>query len=276
MRGEGFWVEVISTGDEILFGRIVDTNSAWIARRAAELGAPLRRVTSVGDDLGEISGVLLEALERRPDLIIFTGGLGPSKDDLTMVAIGLALGRKVIFDQQAVERIRRRYRERGIQVTTRVERMARIVDGSRALENVVGMATGIEIVEGDTTVMAFPGVPGEMKAMFDAYAAPLIEGGTALRFVANTVVARVVFKDFFPVYRGMQADYPDVYIKNAGTSPEGPEERARVKEITVDVVVKGENQDECEVTLENVLAEFDRRLGEVGGILILDSVGRRS
>ena len=276
MRGEGFWVEVISTGDEILFGRIVDTNSAWIARRAAELGAPLRRVTSVGDDLGEISGVLLEALERRPDLIIITGGLGPSKDDLTMVAIGLALGRKVIFDQQAVERIRRRYRERGIQVTTRVERMARIVDGSRALENVVGMATGIEIVEGDTTVMAFPGVPGEMKAMFDAYAAPLIEGGTALRFVANTVVARVVFKDFFPVYRGMQADYPDVYIKNAGTSPEGPEERARVKEITVDVVVKGENQDECEVTLENVLAEFDRRLGEVGGILILDSVGRRS
>ena len=269
-------MEVISTGDEILFGRIVDTNSAWIARRAAELGAPLRRVTSVGDDLGEISGVLLEALERRPDLIIFTGGLGPSKDDLTMVAIGLALGRKVIFDQQAVERIRRRYRERGIQVTTRVERMARIVDGSRALENVVGMATGIEIVEGDTTVMAFPGVPGEMKAMFDAYAAPLIEGGTALRFVANTVVARVVFKDFFPVYRGMQADYPDVYIKNAGTSPEGPEERARVKEITVDVVVKGENQDECEVTLENVLAEFDRRLGEVGGILILDSVGRRS
>ena len=276
MRGEGFWVEVISTGDEILFGRIVDTNSAWIARRAAELGAPLRRVTSVGDDLGEISGVLLEALERRPDLIIFTGGLGPSKDDLTMVAIGLALGRKVIFDQQAVERIRRRYRERGIQVTTRVERMARIVDGSRALENVVGMATGIEIVEGETTVMAFPGVPGEMKVMFDAYAAPLIEGGTALRFVANTVVARVVFKDFFPVYRGMQADYPDVYIKNAGTSPEGPEERARVKEITVDVVVKGENQDECEVTLENVLAEFDRRLGEVGGILILDSVGRRS
>ena len=58
MRKDDFWVEVISTGDEILYGRIVDTNSAWIARRAVELGAPLRRVTSVGDDLKEISGVL--------------------------------------------------------------------------------------------------------------------------------------------------------------------------------------------------------------------------
>jgi len=274
MRRDGYWVEVISTGDEILFGRIVDTNSAWIARRAAELGVWLRRVTSVGDDLGEISGVLKEALGRGPDLILFTGCLGPSEDDLTVEAIGLALGRDVVFDQGAVERIRRRYEERGIHHTVRGERMARVVDGSRALENPVGMATGMELVEGRSTIMTFPGVPSEMKAMFDAYAAPLIEGRTSSRFAANTVVARVVFRDFFPVYRRMQADYPDGYIKNAATPPESPEER--VKDITVDVVAEGGSREESRRILGEVLAEFDRRLEEVGGRLILDAEVQRS
>jgi molybdenum cofactor synthesis domain-containing protein len=276
MQRDGFWVEVISTGDEILFGRIVDTNSAWIARRAAELGAPLRRVTSVGDDLNEISGILREALERGPDLVLFTGGLGPSEDDLTVVAIGLALGRDVVFDQGAVERIRRRYEERGIRSTARGERMARVVDGSRALENPVGMATGMELVEGGSTIMTFPGVPSEMKAMFDMYAAPLIEGRSTSRFAANTVIAQVVFRDFFPVYRGMQADYPNVYIKNAATPPEAPEERLRVKDITVDVVTEGGSREESELILEDVLLELDRRLGEVGGRLILDAEFQRS
>jgi len=276
MRRDGYWVEVISTGDEILFGRIVDTNSAWIARRAAELGVWLRRVTSVGDDLGEISGVLREALERGPDLVLFTGGLGPSEDDLTVEAIGLALGRDVVLDQGAVERIRRRYEERGIRDTARGERMARVVDGSRALENPVGMATGMELVEGRSTVMTFPGVPSEMKSMFDAYAAPIIEGRNSSRFAANTVVSRVVFRDFFPVYRRMQADYPDVYIKNAATPPESPEERLSVRDITVDVVAEGESREESAGILDEVLAEFDRRLGEVGGTLILDAEVQRS
>jgi molybdenum cofactor synthesis domain-containing protein len=233
-------------------------------------------VTSVGDDLGEISGVLREALEREADLILFTGGLGPSEDDLTVDAIGLALSRDVVLDQGAVEWIRKKYAERGIHNTTRGERMARVVDGSRALENPVGMATGMELVEGGSTIMTFPGVPSEMKAMFDAYAAPLIEGRTTSRFAANTVVARVVFKEFFPKYLGMQADYPDVYIKNAATSPESPEERAKVKDITVDVVAEGESREESAKILDEVLAEFDRRLGEVGGRLILDGEPKRS
>jgi nicotinamide-nucleotide amidase len=276
MLRDGYYVEVISTGDEILFGRIVDTNSTWIARRAAELGAPLRRVTSVGDDLGESSGVLREALDREADLILFTGGLGPSKDDLTVDAIGLALSRDVVLDQGAVEWIRKKYAERGIHNTTRGERMARVVDGSRALENPVGMATGMELVEEGSTIMTFPGVPSEMKAMFDAYAAPLIEGRTTSRFAANTVVARVVFKEFFPKYLGMQADYPDVYIKNAATPPESPEERAKVKDITVDVVAEGGSREESVKILDEVLSEFDRRLGEVGGHLILDGEPKRS
>ena len=268
MRRYGFGVEVIATGDEIMFGRITDTNSSWIARRSAELGARLRRVTCVGDDVDEISGVLGEALGRSNDLIVLTGGLGPSEDDMTVEAVGAAVGRRVTLDPEAVERIRRSYEERGIAHMARGERMARVLEGSRALPNPVGMAVGMEVRVGRTAVMTFPGVPSEMRAMFDAYAAPLIEERASSRFLARTVVARVVFRDFFPVYRAMQRDYPDVYLKNAATPPESADGRLEVREIKVDVVVEGGSMEESEVLMEGVLDEFDRRLGEVGGRIL--------
>ena len=83
MRHDGYTLEIIVTGDEILYGRILDTNSNWLAQRATELGAHLRRITTVGDIVEDIISVLLDALSRNNDMIIFTGGLGPSEDDLS-------------------------------------------------------------------------------------------------------------------------------------------------------------------------------------------------
>jgi nicotinamide-nucleotide amidase len=266
----GYSVEIIATGDEILLGRIVDTNSSWIERRAAELGAPVRRVTCVGDDVNEIASVLQEALTRRNDLIIFTGGLGPSEDDLTVEAIGRVVGRKVVLDEESVERIRRGYAERGVRSTARLERMARVVEGSKALLNPVGMATGMMLLEGGAVIMTFPGVPAEMKAMFDKYAVPIIEGETASKLVARTVTARMVFMDFFPMYRRMLSDHPDVYIKNVATPPEDAEERRKVKDIRVHIVVKGATSEESEKRIETVLREFKSRIEALQGELILD------
>ena len=81
-------VEIIATGDELMYGRILDTNSNWIAKRLAELGANLRRVTMVGDDDADIIDALHEAMHRDADIIVFTGGLGPSEDDFTVDSIG--------------------------------------------------------------------------------------------------------------------------------------------------------------------------------------------
>jgi molybdopterin-biosynthesis enzyme MoeA-like protein len=178
------------------------------------------------------------------------------------------VSRGIVLDPGAVKRIRRSYEEREIRHSARGERMARILEGSRPLPNPVGMSVGMALEEGDTTIMTLPGIPAEMKAMFDAYAAPLIEQGASSRFVARTVMARVVFKDFFPVYRAMQRDYPDVYLKNAATPPESADGRLEVREIKVDVVVEGGSREECEGRMEEVLAEFDRRLGRVGGRIL--------
>jgi len=96
MQRDGYNLEVIVTGDEVLFGRIQDTNSNWLARRAVELGAHLKRVTVIGDEVDEIGGVLRDALTRGDDMIVFTGGLGPSEDDLTVDAIARVVGLSLI------------------------------------------------------------------------------------------------------------------------------------------------------------------------------------
>jgi nicotinamide-nucleotide amidase len=183
-------------------------------------------------------------------------------------AIGRALSRKVVLDPGAVKKIRRIYRQRGIHDTARGERMARILEGSRGIPNPVGMSVGMMLREGGTTIVTFPGIPVEMQAMFDEHVAPFIEERAGSRFVARTVMARVVFRDFFPVYRQMQRDYPDVYLKNAATPPESPEGRLEVRDIKVDVVVEGETREGGEARMEEVLGEFGRRLGEVGGELL--------
>jgi molybdenum cofactor synthesis domain-containing protein len=270
MRSWGFWVEVIATGDEILYGRIVDTNSSWIAKRATELGGRLRRITCVGDDMDEIAGALKEALARSSNLVVFTGGLGPSEDDLTVEAIGLALDRGIVLDPGALEKIKRIYAARGIHSTARGERMARVVEGSRAIRNPVGMATGMALDIGICVVVTLPGVPTEMKAMFDKYVAPMIEEGSSSRSVARTIMVRVVFRDFFPVYRAMQRDYPDAYIKNAATPPQSAEERLTVQEIKVDVVIGGATLDEGEARMDELIRDFKRRIEVLGGKIIVE------
>lgn len=268
MRGR-LGVEVIATGDEILFGRIVDTNSSWIAMRASEAGARLRRVTCVGDDVDEIAQALEDALSRDNSLIIFTGGLGPSEDDVTIQAIGKAVGRRMELNPEAVEMIRGKCAALGVESTSRRERMARLLEGSKPLPNPVGLAAGMVLQEGGTTIVALPGVPEEMKAMFDGYVAPMIEKKTASKFLAKTVSIRIVWKDFFPMYRSLLSDFQDVYLKSATTPPLRAEERAEVRERKVDIVVEAASKAECEGKMDSFLREFRSRVEESGGKLVI-------
>ena len=95
-------VEIISVGNELLIGKIVNTNSYWIAKRVTTLGMKVRRITTVGDDVEEISNAIQEALQRRPRFIITTGGLGPTFDDKTLEGIARGLGRGLRVHEQAL------------------------------------------------------------------------------------------------------------------------------------------------------------------------------
>ena len=261
-------VEIIATGDELIYGRILDTNSHWIAKRVAEMGAHLRRVTMIGDEPELIASTLNEALLRDAHFIVVTGGLGPSADDLTVDSIGMALDRETIIDEEGAGKIEASYRKRGITddaTINRGRRMARVLEGSKPMQNPVGFAVGMAIEVAGKTVCTLPGVPAEMKGMFDTHVAPMIESESTSVFLAKTYNISMVWKEFFPIYRKMQIDYPDIYIKNAATPPVEGADRSRVHTIKVDFVLEAATHDEAEEQMKTFLADYKQRIESTGG-----------
>lgn len=261
-------IEVIATGDELIYGRILDTNSHWLAKRVAEMGVKLRRVTMIGDEPELIASTLKEALLRDANFIIITGGLGPSEDDLTIDSIGIALGIKTIIDEEGASKIEEVYRKRGITGKAQIDRglrMARILEGSFPLQNPVGFAVGMAIDVVGKTVCTLPGVPDEMKGMFDAHVAPMIKSQATSVFLARTYNISMVWKDFFPLYRQMQIDYPEIYIKNAATPPVEGDDRENFHRIKVDFVLEALTIEEADKKMDDFVNDYWKRINKVGG-----------
>jgi molybdenum cofactor synthesis domain-containing protein len=261
-------IEVISTGDELLYGRIPDTNSQWIAQRVAEMGAKLRRITTIGDEPETILCTLLEALKRDSHFIIFTGGLGPSEDDLTVDSIGKALNQKTIIDPEGAGKIRQVYEKRGLTAEAsykRGERMARVLEKSESMQNQFGFAVGMKVEVAAKTICTLPGVPEEMKGMFNAHIAPMIKSHATSVLLAKTYNISMIWKDFFPLFREMQRDYPEMYIKNASTPPVEGENRNNVHTIKVYFVLEALTQEEAVKKMEAFLNDYRQRIQAVGG-----------
>ncbi|MHA1451605.1 MAG: competence/damage-inducible protein A, partial [Promethearchaeota archaeon] len=159
-------VELLIIGNEILIGKFQDTNSYWIAKRIAKYGHHLVRITAIGDEKEEISSTFNEVLKRKPDILITSGGLGPTFDDITMESIASALNRELELDSHAYKLIKLIYErayDKGVlklrEMTKEREKMAYLPLGSMMLPNPVGVAPGVKLEEGSTTIYIFPGVP---------------------------------------------------------------------------------------------------------------------
>jgi len=156
--------ELIVVGDELLSGRVVDENSAFIGRRLAELGLRPQRIVKVGDDGNAIVRALRGAT--RAGLVIVTGGMGPTPDDRTVGAVAAFAGRRLIVHHPTLEKVRAMFRGRRMKVPKTAERQAFVPQGARLLDNPLGMAPGMIIRHGDTTFVLLPGVPVEMESIF--------------------------------------------------------------------------------------------------------------
>ena len=168
--------EIIAIGNELLIGHTLDTNSHWIAKRFTKYGWVLQRKTVIRDSLAAIKTAVNESLRRKPDLLITLGGLGPTHDDMTLHGISQALRRKLALNGDALAMIKARYqRLEGPTGLTRFrKKMATLPDGARAIPNPVGTAPGVLIKIGQTRMVALPGVPTEMKAIFNESIIPII------------------------------------------------------------------------------------------------------
>ena len=153
--------EILAIGAELLLGETVDTNSAYLARRLAAAGVNLVRTGSVGDRVDQIAAAVNDALERA-DLLICTGGLGPTMDDLTREGIAQALGRPLEFHVELLDQIAARFAAMQRTMSDSNRRQAYLPQGARVIHNPRGTAPAFLIEDPRGTVVAFPGVPSEM------------------------------------------------------------------------------------------------------------------
>lgn len=184
--------EVISVGTEILLGQITDTNATYICGRLAEAGIPVYFRQTVGDNLQRIQQAFRLA-SSRADIIVFTGGLGPTEDDLTKDAVAAVLGVEMEVDEESLAHIETFFARRNRQMTPNQRRQATIPRGARAIPNRWGTAPGVLWEHGATLIAILPGVPREMRGMLDQAVIPhLRERGWAGDQVIRSRVLRTI------------------------------------------------------------------------------------
>ena len=179
--------EIIAVGSELLGPSRLDTNSLYISDKLAGLGIELRAKSVVGDDRQDLASLLREALAR-VDLVVLTGGLGPTDDDLTRDVVSDVLARPMTLDEAIVDQIRARFGRRGLTMPEVNRRQAMVPDGADVLDNPNGTAPGLFIDHHGKVVVLLPGPPREMQPMFDRVCAgPLGARASAERVYRTTL-----------------------------------------------------------------------------------------
>ena len=251
--------EVIAIGDELTSGARTDTNSAWLSRRLAELGIPTRFHTTVGDAVGD-NVLAFRAAVRRADVVVTTGGLGPTRDDLTREALAEAAGVALEFRPEAWEHVVQTFTRRGRVIPERNRVQAMFPAGSREIFNPEGTAPGIELEfsragQPACHVFALPGVPAEMKRMFEETVTPRLLGGRTSGFH----IRQRVLKFFGTGESDMEERLGDRIAR--GREPlVGITVSAAT--ISLRVTARGRSETECERQIEEACREIMERVGE--------------
>lgn len=183
-------LEILSQGEEVITGQIVDTNAAWLAQQALELGFKVNKHTTVGDNLEDLVNVMRE-ISRRSDCCLCTGGLGPTTDDLTAEAFAQAFNRPLLLDEIAFNQIQKYFSHRNRPMAECNRKQALFPQVSIRLDNSVGTAPGFAAKAGICWFIFMPGVPSEMKTMFANAVRPLLLRQFTLRPV-NLVIIRTI------------------------------------------------------------------------------------
>jgi molybdenum cofactor synthesis domain-containing protein len=222
--------EIIAIGNELLIGDVQDTNTYWLIQQLTGLGGQVRLCSIVRDDIVAIAAMLRESVAAQMDLVITSGGLGPTGDDLTLAAVAEAFDLPVVVQPVALELLTRRYAElaqRGWvqsgEMTEARRKMAIFPAGAEPLLNPAGGAPGALLKVGGTTIVSLPGVPRELKAIFSETMGPLLNGlfGGAVYRIRS---ARLSTHDESSIAATLQfvvERNPKVYLKSRAIREDG-------------------------------------------------------
>lgn len=243
--------DILSIGNELLTGLAENTNAGYLSRRLWESGIMVREQRVIPDDLKAINRSLKRSLANS-ELVICTGGLGPTDDDVTREAVAGTLGRSLTLDRSLLQKLEHFFAGRGYKMPDSNQKQAMIIEGSIVLDNPHGTAPGALIEEGSRSIVLLPGPPGEMKPMFEHLVLPHLASKIAARAVSMVKTLRCV---------GIGESMLETIIKEAG-EPAGYELSlaARGLEVALQLKARGKRQD-----VQAVLDESADRLRRILG-----------
>ena len=248
-------VELISVGTEILLGNIVNTNAAYLAEKCALLGCSLYHQTVVGDNEERMEDAIRQALDRS-DIVILTGGLGPTKDDLTKEVTARVFGRELYLDEHSKERIEAYFDRIGSsRITENNWKQALVPEGAIVIDNHNGTAPGliIEDPEKGKTAILIPGPPNEMKPMFEQDIAPYL----------NKLQPEGIYSHMVKIcgIGESRAETMVADLMDAQTNPTlAP--YAKTGEVHFRVTAKAKSEEEAEELMKPMIEEMYRRFGD--------------
>lgn len=217
------FIEIICVGNELLIGKTVNTNAYWLAKKITSLGLVVKRITSIEDSLEAISLSVRETLKRGPSFVLMTGGLGPTFDDMTLLGVATGLGRELETNKIAQDMIEKKYRGytsegkiNNFKMTPYRAKMANLPKDAKPLVNPVGTAPGVLVKQERTTFVILPGVPQEMKAIFNESISSLLHAmaGNVVFYEASLEVKEMPESELAPIIDKVMHDNPYVYIKS--------------------------------------------------------------
>lgn len=256
------WCEIITIGEELLIGQVIDTNSAWIGKELNALGIKIRRITSITDNQDEIIRAL-DAADNYADIILVTGGLGPTKDDVTKNALCVYFKTHLIRNEKALANVNRLFSIRNREVTELNQKQADVPANCIVLQNPRGTAPGMWIEEQGKIYVSMPGVPGEMKGIMESEVLPRIQNKFNLPPVLHrTYMTQGIGESFLSE---MIAEWEDqlpptirlAYLPSAGVV------RLRLSAIGADEKTLSRELDKQEEKLFEVAGEYIYGKGEV-------------
>jgi len=269
-------VEIVTIGDELMTGHSVDSNAAEIARQLTAIGLNVKYQTSVGDMVEAMEEAFVLAL-KRVQVVLTTGGLGPTDDDLTKRAIVKVFKRNLIFHEDVLEDIKRRHARRGVELPGISQNQALLPQGASFFPNKIGSAVGICIAEQGRVFISLPGVPAEMRQILSDEVIPYLKGlngAAAIRVVnirttgitesrlAELIAPKLKLKSgvklaYLPSYRGV-----DLRIIASAASDEEAADKAdklvRYLEKTCGRYIYGRDEDSLEAIVGQLLKDNDK------------------
>lgn len=246
-------VELICVGTELLLGNTVNTNAAFLSEQCAMLGLSMYYQSVVGDNPGRLEG-LLQAAKGRSDIIILSGGLGPTQDDLTKETAAAVMGKKLVEDSKAREGIQQFMAKRGREITENNWKQAMVPEGCKVLYNPNGTAPGIIMEDGDTCMVLLPGPPNELIPMFEEQVYPYLHN-----LQPEVICSRMV------KLCGIGESAAETEILDLIEGQQNPTVApyAKTGEVHLRITAKAESEDAAYVLIGPMEEELQRRFGSL-------------